>query len=162
MNEVQTIGKDIFLEQLAAVYDASGWFTGLKDALNGVTFEQAIWQANESSNSIWGNVRHLAYWSEFFLEKYKPGSVGEIVELENARTFDVLEQEKTEENWKKEVERLERAIEGWRNAMNENPGKLNEEDWTKLIAGYLLHTAYHIGQIVTIRKQQESWTASGL
>ncbi|OCA81579.1 hypothetical protein A8F94_22165 [Bacillus sp. FJAT-27225] len=158
MNEL----KDVFLEQLNATYNESGWFTALKDALNGVTFEQAIWRANENSNSIWGNVRHLVYWSEFFLEKYNPGSVEEILQLENARTFDVPEEEKNEENWKREVERLKRAIEGWRDALNEKPDKLKEGDWGKLLSGYLLHNAYHIGQIVTIRKQQESWTASGL
>ncbi|CEG27034.1 DinB family protein [Bacillus sp. B-jedd] len=153
--------KDVLLEQLAATYDTSGWFTSLEDALKGVTYEQAVWTPGDDSNSIWAMVQHLAHWSEVYLEKYKPGSVGEITSIENQMTFEI-EEEKTEENWEKSVERLKKAYAGWRTALEENPEKLDEEDWGKRAAHYILHNAYHIGQIVTLRKLQGSWTPSNL
>lgn len=36
--------KEILLEQFTTCYDENGWFVALKNALHGVTAEQAAWK----------------------------------------------------------------------------------------------------------------------
>ena len=45
--------KVLFLEQFTAAYDENGWFVALKDVLNNLTAEQAVWKAENLDNSIW-------------------------------------------------------------------------------------------------------------
>ncbi|WP_245959352.1 DinB family protein [Neobacillus piezotolerans] len=151
------MANDVLLDQLAAAHKESGWFTCLDDALKGITYERVFWSPKDEANSVFGIVQHLAYWSEVYLERYKPGAIGEIAKLKNNETFQIPDGEKTEELWLKTRARFEKSYTGWRKVIEEDPEKLVEDDWWKHVSHFSLHNAYHIGQIVTLRKLQGSW-----
>ena len=63
--------KELLLEQFGASYDENGWFVALKNALQNLTAEQAIWKPENTDNSIWEILAHLNYYNNAYLERFK-------------------------------------------------------------------------------------------
>src|SRR5262245_34182941 len=45
------------------------WVQPLGEALEGITFEEAVWRAGPKSKGIWEIVLHLAVWIENIIER---------------------------------------------------------------------------------------------
>jgi hypothetical protein len=57
--------RDLLLYALDSTYDKESWYAPLKDAVEGLTAEQAMWKpSGEAVKSIWENVNHLMYYKE--------------------------------------------------------------------------------------------------
>ncbi|MFB5088855.1 hypothetical protein PGC35_16985 [Psychrobacillus sp. PGGUH221] len=52
--------KNIILSQLSACYNQNNWFVSLNSLINGLSADHASWKSNETVNSIWEIVTHLA------------------------------------------------------------------------------------------------------
>ncbi|WP_163098978.1 DinB family protein [Peribacillus alkalitolerans] len=151
--------KDLFLEQISLCHNTNGWFVSLKHALSGLSSEQASWKNGESSNSIHEIVNHLSFWNQRYLNRFK-GVPIEKMEGNNDTTFHPNHLE-----WAKALNNLEDIMQEWVNVLQEceidkMESPLDKEttaSWASVLANLTLHTAYHIGQIVHIRKQQGSW-----
>jgi uncharacterized damage-inducible protein DinB len=158
--------KEILLEQFTTCYDENGWFVALKNALNNLTAEQAIWKSDGADNSIRGILAHLNFYNERYLKKFK-GEPVEKMAIENSETF-AGAIEATEDAWWAEIERFERVMNGWREAieqasetrLGEQVSKKHHNLWANVIADINAHNAHHGGQIVILRKLQGSWDAS--
>jgi uncharacterized damage-inducible protein DinB len=156
--------KNLLLSQFSACHDEEGWFVPLHKSLDGVTTKQALWKQGEDSNSIWGIVSHLTFWNQRYLDRFleKPLPEGQI---DNNLTFSEPNHEKMEGEWFSEVVKTLAVMSEWREAIKLcEPAKLmspvrenSNEPWLEAIAHINIHNAYHIGQIVQIRKAQGSW-----
>lgn len=155
--------KQFLAEQLAACYNQKNWFAPLQSALDGVTLEQAA-RKMPGGNSILQIVHHLYFWNERHLLRFK-GITPEPMPSDNDSTFEsgnvtevdwhslVQKSFAVQEEFEKEIlncseEKLASPI------SNENPAT-----WESILSNANLHNAYHIGQIVMLRKMQEVWDA---
>ncbi|CAN5398056.1 DinB family protein [soil metagenome] len=156
--------KEILLEQFTVTFDENGWFVALKNALDGLSVEDALWKEGELDHSIWELVVHLRYWNERWLRRFSGGEVGESKETIDA-TF--RGESGGAEEWEKLKDELFQVFADWKRAIETvDEAKFSEqvsddydEPWSVPIAHQNIHNAYHIGQIVVIRKIQGSWNA---
>ncbi len=155
--------KDVLLDQLAACHNDPSWFPTFLESVKGLTAEQAIWRKDVSSHSIWQLVGHLTYWNEKWLSYFNGKKIFVSIGSNNEDTFIIQEEEINEENWKSAVNNLDSAFLKFRQAIEKSPeSKLDEYvpgypgdcPWWGAISNLCTHNAYHIGQIVLLRKQQ--------
>lgn len=143
--------KKVLVDQLKSTHSETGWFVPLNTAIDGVTAEQAKWKDGSGNHSIGQLVYHLLYWNERQLQKFK----GEKVDngpSSNDETFDQFDEKKWQEVSSK-LKSVMTDMENWVSSADE--AKLKEHYGT--IANIGAHNAYHIGQIVFVRKLQKSW-----
>lgn len=154
--------RNVLLEQHIACYDENNWFVSLKTVLDGVTAEQAAWKPANVDNSIWGTVNHLIFWNERWLQRYR-GELTESQDVENTGTF------KSEEtDWHATLVKLWTVMDEWREKLKtitveqlESPvNKSYQELWHSPLAQQNIHNAYHIGQILMLRRLQGNWDRS--
>jgi uncharacterized damage-inducible protein DinB len=155
--------KDILLKQFATCYNENGWFVAVRNTLEGVTAEQAVWKPEGSDNSIWETLAHLSYYNNAYLIRFG-GANYEYKVADNDATFEAPENP-TDEDWKVEVENFDRVLRGLRSLIeaaddrkfDEHVSATNKASWAELILNINAHNAYHGGQILLIRKLQGSW-----
>src|SRR5688572_21118696 len=94
--------KSILLGQLSASFDKDGWFVATKNAIAGVTAEQADWKPEGADNSIREIINHLNYYNNAYLQRFK-GIDYEYTLPDNDATFD----EGVGESWEAEVARFD-------------------------------------------------------
>lgn len=156
--------KPLLLEQFTVCYNENGWFVALENALEGLSAEDALWKKGELDHSIWELVVHLRYWNERWLQRF----FGGIVE-DSKKTIDATFRGENggAEEWEKLKNELFQVFAEWKIALEtadetkfgEQISDDYEEPWSVPIAHQNIHNAYHIGQIVVIRKIQGSWNA---
>lgn len=155
--------KDTLLEQFSTCYDKNGWFVAVRNTLEGVTAEQAVWKPKGADNSIWESLAHLSYYNNAYLQRFK-GIDYEYTKSTNEETFESSENASDEE-WQAELERFKSIMTEWREWLSKaDDAKLdqavsatNDTPWKTLISNINTHNAYHGGQILLLRKLQGSW-----
>jgi uncharacterized damage-inducible protein DinB len=153
--------KDVLLEQFLCCQKKSHWFVSFEKAVAGLTPEQANWKKSDSENSIWELISHLVFWNERFLYRFKNNVIPKM-EGNNDSTFTYL----SELKWEQVLERFNVVMSDWietiKNSEDEKFDQCiseeSKETWLESLSSITLHNAYHIGQIVTIRKIQGSWS----
>ena len=158
--------KEILLKQFNAGYDENGWFVALKNALQNLSVQAAIWKTENLDNSIWEILSHLNYYNYAYLERFK-GVDYVYPKSTNEETFAGAENA-TEEAWRAEVERFDEIMSEWRSLiagadearLQDKVSEKNLSSSANLIAYINAHNAHHGGQIVLIRKLQGNWDRS--
>ncbi len=156
--------KQFLLSQFAACHDEEGWFVPLHKSLDGLTAKDALWKEDQNSNSIWGIVSHLTFWNQRYLHRFLEKPLSEE-NINNNKTFSETEHDAMEVEWFSEVVKTLAVMSEWREAINlcdsaklmSSVRESSDEPWLNAIAHINIHNAYHIGQIVQIRKAQGSW-----
>ena len=152
----------MLLEQHTACYDEDNWFVSVKNAVAGLTADQAAWKPDGADNSIWEEVNHLIFWNERWIQRYR-GELNYPEDIENTGTF-----KSDETDWQATLSKLNEVMDEWRRIL----GSITDEKlaapvndqfqapWHSPLAQQNIHNAYHIGQIVLLRKLQGSWDRS--
>lgn len=143
--------KSILLEQLRSTHNKAEWFVPANTAVEGMTAEQANWTDGKGNHSVGQLVSHLIYWDRRSLEKFK-GEPLEKYDGNNDETFTSFDKKK----WDEAVKQLDQVMTEWEQAV-ESADDAKLKDWYSQIAHIGAHNAYHIGQIVFVRKEQGSW-----
>ena len=135
-------------------YNKTEWFVAFKQAVKGLTQEQATQKISSDTQSIFEIVAHLTYWNERYLKKMKGVQQSSPMVTDNELTFT----QSGITDWNQLLEKAETVFEAWSKHLEE----LNEKDSEHYtaIANTSMHNAYHIGQIVTLRKLQGNWNAA--
>ncbi|CAM3471276.1 MULTISPECIES: DinB family protein [Saccharibacillus] len=145
--------RDTIGIQLRACRNENGWFTSMAAAVKGLTQKQADWKSNEEMNSVHEIVRHLDFYNHRYLKQFRGEEVPEF-EGDNDDTFDP--EPNMEDTWQEALAAYDATLNDWieliEQADDEQFGK-----WASDLSHLTIHNAYHIGQIVFIRKQQGSW-----
>jgi uncharacterized damage-inducible protein DinB len=150
--------RALLSKQFNACYDENGWFVCLKTVLDGVTAEQAEWKPDGSDNSIHETVYHILFWNERWVKRYR-GELNKPEDVDNDSTFD------PSSGWSATLERLWAVMDEWKAAIasiqdDKLTSHVNAEyaaPWYEPLAHQNVHNAYHIGQILLLRKLQGSW-----
>ncbi len=143
--------KSILLEQLKSTHNSEEWFVPANTAVEGLTPAQASWTDGKGNHSIGQLTNHLIFWDRRSLEKFN-GVQPEKYSGNNDETFNSFDSKQ----WNATVQQLDKVLTDWEKAV-EAADENKLKDWYSTIAHIGTHNAYHIGQIVYIRKEQGSW-----
>lgn len=146
--------RGILIEQLHTTHDKEDWFVPAKVAVAGLTAEQAQWTPGKGQHSVGQLAYHLWYWDSRALDRFngvKPGPF----DGNNDETFTNF----TAAQWDDLVKKLDQVQADWEKAVeNADDAKLAEN--ASLVEHVAMHNAYHIGQILYVRKLQGVWDPS--
>lgn len=124
-----------------------------KEALYGVDAALAAKTISSHTNSIWQLVFHLTYWRTSVINRLN-GSIDPPPFKDFA-----LPDELNDANWKQTLQDFENVYHQLRSTILhfkagnlDNPSPRPEQTFYQLIMGCLQHDAYHLGQVVLIKK----------
>jgi len=146
--------QDLLKAGFEYAYLHDDWVYPLKDALEGITAEQAAWRPAADAMGIWDIVLHVATWNDNIVERIETG--------QNARpkegAWPAKPETPDEANWEAAKAKLQTSIDALRRLMETVPiDKIRSSPYgiPDLVCRFN-HMGYHIGQIVKIRECQ-SW-----
>ena len=143
--------KGVLLAQLRSTHNKKEWFVPVSVALDGVSVDQAKWSDGKGNHSIGQLAYHLLFWNTQELAKLK-GEKPAPFSGNNEETFNNFDAKA----WKETVQKLDQVL-----SEMEKTIEGMDEAKLKTLANEIAHTgthnAYHIGQIVVLRRQQGSW-----
>lgn len=143
--------RGVLLEQLRTTHNEADWFVPAKTAVEGLTAEQAKWSPGKGGHSVGQLAYHIWFWDAHALADFK-GEKKPAFSGNNDETFDNF----TSAQWDDLVKKLDQVLADWEAAVQSaDDQKLAEK--ASLIAHVGAHNAYHIGQIIYVRKLQGSW-----
>ncbi|MFC5527970.1 DinB family protein [Cohnella yongneupensis] len=150
--------KSILLNQMTACYNDKSWFIPLEDILVDLTVEEAT---TENKQTIWSIINHLIYWNEKWLERFKSEEFEINKTISNDETFYVDLEQINESGWNETLKRLRDVFNSWKDILAESDeSKLTKilpeyfnPPWWGVVSNLCIHNAYHIGQIMLIKKQ---------
>jgi hypothetical protein len=146
--------KSVLLQQLKDTHTNSNWFVCADVALAGVTPEQANWTDGKGNHSVGQLAYHIWFWNDRNLRRLKGEDAGKF-SGNNDETFDKFDAK----SWNETVQKLDAVLtELEKMVKNADDAKLKAIAPT--IANINAHNAYHIGEIVMVRKEQGSWDPS--
>jgi len=142
--------KSILLEQLRSTHNKAEWFVPANTAIAGLTPQQAAW-TDGKNHSVGQLTYHLVFWDKEELAKFK-GEPPAKYSGKNDDTFNDYDPKK----WDQTVKELDQVLTEWEKAI-ESADDAKIKEWASGIAHVGTHNAYHIGEIVMVRKEQGSW-----
>ncbi|HEY6936665.1 MAG TPA: DinB family protein [Terriglobales bacterium] len=143
--------KSILLEQLRSTHNKAEWFVPANTAVAGLSAEQANWTDGKGNHSIGQLATHLVFWDRRSLDEFE-GKPVEKYNGNNDETFTRFDSKQ----WDAIVKQLDEVMTEWERAVEaDDDAKLQSSYST--IAHIGTHNAYHIGQIIYVRKEQGSW-----
>ena len=143
--------RSILLQQLRTTHNNKDWFVDANTAVAGLTPEQANWTDGKGNHSVGQLAYHLVFWNQQELAKFK-GETPAKFSGNNDETFTNFDSKQ----WAQTVQQLDQVMTDWEKAVEAADDK-KLESWYSDIAHIGTHNAYHIGQIVYVRKEQGSW-----
>ncbi|WP_145410704.1 DinB family protein [Paenibacillus xylanexedens] len=152
--------KSILIDQLTACYNDKSWFIPLAEILDDLAAEEAVIK-NDNEQSIWSIVNHLIFWNEKWLDRFKAGEFRLDHNIDNDETFAVAQDQLNEIGWTETLNRLENVFVSWRVVLEETEeSKLTKQlpeyfdaPWWGVVSNLSIHNAYHVGQIMLLKKQ---------
>lgn len=143
--------RGILLEQLRTTHTQEDWFAPASVAVDGLTAEQANWNPAHGGHSVGQLAYHLWFWDLRSLQRFK-GEKLMAYDGNNDETFNNF----TPAQWNDLVKKLNQVMSDWEEAVqNADDKKLAAN--ASLIEHVAEHNAYHIGQILYVRKLQGVW-----
>ena len=143
--------KGVLLEQLRTTHNEKDWFVPANIAVQGLTPEQASWTDGKGNHSVGQLANHLVFWNRQTLAKFR-GEKPEKFSGNNDETFNSFDTK----SWNATVQQLDAVMVEWEKAV-EATDEAKLKEWASTIAHVGAHNAYHIGQIIYIRRLQGSW-----
>ena len=158
--------RDVILHQLAACRDKSDWFASAGAALKGLDAREAARKDDRDEHSVWEIVNHVIFWNQRFLDRFQGRAVPKLENVEIA--FEGERTSGSDAEWKAVAAKLDRVMAEWMDAVRsadearlEEPLKPGDQStWYDVLRNMTIHTAHHLGQIVTIRKAHGSWDSA--
>ncbi|MGC2138708.1 MAG: DinB family protein [Candidatus Sulfotelmatobacter sp.] len=143
--------RSLLLHELHTTHNQAEWFVPISVAVDGLTAEQASWQPPAGGHSAGQLTYHLLFWNRRSLIKFQGGTNDKFAG-DNEQTFERFDAKQ----WSDTVKQLDQV-------MTDLERLVESADDQKLavlaptIANICTHNAYHVGQIVYVRKMQGSW-----
>ena len=143
--------REVLLSELRSTHGAEEWFVPANIAVKGLTAEQASWTDGKGNHSVGQLAYHLVFWNRRNLLVLK-GEKPEKFSGNNDETFDKFDTK----TWNETIQQLDQVmneLEKWIETADEAKLKENAQVFTHIST----HNAYHVGQIIYVRKEQGSW-----
>jgi hypothetical protein len=137
-------------------YSKKSWHgPNLRQAIKGVTAEQAAWRPAPGAHNIWELTLHAAYWKYVLRRKIEGGKRGSFA-LKGSNFFSRPEEGKASEAaWRADRELLEKEHRALAGAVREVAKTRRTGRFRDGIIGVAFHDIYHAGQIRLLRRLME-------
>lgn len=146
--------RGVLLEQLHTTHDQEDWFVPANIAVQGLTAEQAKWTPGKGGHSVGQLAYHLWFWNTRELADFK-GEKLPAFNGNNDETFNDF----NPAQWDDLVKKLNQVLTDWEKAVETADDQTLAKN-ASLIAHVGAHNAYHIGQIIYVRKLENAWDPS--
>lgn len=144
--------RGILLESLRTTHNDEDWFVPASTAVDGLTADQAKWKpAGKDAHSVGQLAYHIWYWDARALNDFK-GIKNAAFDGNNNETFDNF----SAAEWDDLVKKLNQTLADWETAVEQADDATLAKN-ASLVEHVATHNAYHIGQILYVRKLQGSW-----
>jgi uncharacterized damage-inducible protein DinB len=143
--------RGVLLEQLRTTHSDEDWFVPANIAVQGLTADQAKWTPGNGNHSVGQLAYHIWFWDTQALARFK-GDKPPAFDGNNDETFNDF----NAQQWDDLVKKLNQVMTDWEEAV-QNADDQKLADNASLIAHVGAHNAYHIGQIIYVRKLQGAW-----
>jgi uncharacterized damage-inducible protein DinB len=143
--------RGVLLEQLRTTHADEDWFVPVSIAVDGLTAEQAKWSPGKGNHSVGQLAYHIWYWDNRALIQFN-GQKPPAFDGNNNETFDNF----TAEQWDDLVRKLNQVLADWEKAVEQADDATLAKN-ASLVAHIGAHNAYHVGQILYVRKLQGVW-----
>ena len=143
--------RSILLHELQTTHNKADWFVPISVAVDGLTAEQASWQPSGGGHSAGQLTYHLLFWNRQNLEKLQ-GKTPAKFSGNNDETFNKFD----DKQWNDTVKQLDQVMTDFEKLV-ESANDKQLSSMATTIANICTHNAYHVGQIVYVRKLQGSW-----
>ena len=153
-NKPPTTLRGVLTEEMRTTHDQEDWFVPASVAVAGLTAEQASWSPGKGQHSVGQLAYHLWFWNSRELEDFS-GVKSPAFSGNNDETFDNF----TAAQWDDLVKKLNQVLSDWDKAVAAADDKKLAEN-ASLIAHVATHNAYHLGQILYVRKLEGAWDPS--
>ncbi len=147
---------------IQAGFVKKNWFVSLTESLEGLTPKQAAFKDSDANHSIKEIVNHVTFWNEYYLNIFKGIPVKETA-VDNDSTFSA-NGTRNGVGWEELLEKLKKVSSEWQDELSKAGVKKlqsnfpnSSEAWASVISNIIMHSAYHTGQIVVLRKQHGNW-----
>ena len=140
--------KSIALQGLRETHNEKNWFVSGKEALQGLTPEQAAW-SDGKNHSVGQLAQHLIFWNQQMLSQFKGVKPPKAPENDETFKFDPKNWNSVVKQYDEVMTELEKVVEA-----------ASDADVQKMAPGaarIAQHNAYHLGEIVMVRKAQGAW-----
>ncbi|CEG26239.1 DinB family protein [Bacillus sp. B-jedd] len=152
--------EELLADQFLANANDPSWYRPFSESVEDLTEDQAFWKPDEDCHSIAEIVQHLIYWNKSWQARYIESDIDAVppissndlsFKLPEKNTFNELREALLDVllRWDQllSVDKIESEVVGF-------PVKAK---WWQILGNATTHNAYHIGQIIYIRKLQDSW-----
>jgi uncharacterized damage-inducible protein DinB len=146
--------RGVLLEQLHTTHDQEDWFVPAKIAVDGLTADQANWSPGKGQHSVGQLAYHLWFWDSRSLDRFN-GVKSAAFSGNNDETFDNF----NPAQWSDLQKKLDQVLTDWEKAVEAADDQKLAAN-ASLIAHVGAHNAYHIGQILYVRKLEGAWDPS--
>jgi uncharacterized damage-inducible protein DinB len=143
--------RGVLLAELKSTHDSEEWFAPADVAMKGLTPEQAAWRDAKGNHSVGQLAYHLWFWDRRSLMGLK-GQKPEAYDGNNDETFDKFDPA----HWDETVKNLDQVLTGLENWVETADDAALAQN-AELIAHISTHNAYHIGEMILVRKEQGVW-----
>jgi len=143
--------REVLLAELKSTHNSKEWFVPVDVAVEGMTPEQAAWRDAKGNHSVGQLVYHLWFWDLRTLQGLKGEKLIQF-SGNNDDTFNDYNPKKFHETVK-QLDEVMSGLEQWVETAPEKKLAENAQVFTHIST----HNAYHIGEMVLVRKEQGSW-----
>ncbi|HEY4379344.1 MAG TPA: DinB family protein [Acidobacteriaceae bacterium] len=152
--------RSILLAQLKSTHTSEEWFVPVNIAVSNLTPEQAKWIPKSeggaqnpapADHSVGMIANHLLFWNAESLAHMK-GEKGAPPPSDNKETFNDFDAK----SWPSTAAKLDAVLTELEHLV-ETASDDQLAKWADGIAHISAHNAYHVGQIIYIRKLQGTW-----
>jgi hypothetical protein len=140
--------KSVLLQELRETHNEKAWFVSEKEAVAGLTPEQAAW-SDGKNHSVGQLVQHLNFWNSSNLARLKHQPAPKVENNDTTFAFDPKQWDEAQKEFDRVMEELEQFVQS---ADDATLAKI-----APTVARIAQHNAYHIGEMVTSRKKQGTW-----
>ncbi len=144
--------KSVLLDQLRSTHNKAEWFVPINTAVEGLTPEQAKWTDGSGNHSVGQLAAHLLFWNARQLATFRGENPGKY-NNNNDETFNNNFDAKA---WTEIVHKLDQVMTDFEKAVEAaDDAKIQKQ--AADIAHVGAHNAYHVGQIIFVRKLHGTW-----
>ena len=143
--------RDVLLSELKSTHTSEEWFVPANIAVKGLTAEQASWVDGKGNHSVGQLAHHLVFWNRQNLARLR-GEKPEQFSGNNDETFDKFDAKQWDQTVR-DLDQVMKDLEKWVETASEADLQKRAQTFTHIST----HNAYHIGQMIYVRKEQGSW-----
>jgi len=140
--------KTVLLQELRETHNEKAWFVSEKEAVAGLTAEQAAW-SDGKNHSVGQLVTHLNFWNSSNLARLKHQPTSKVTDNDTTFVFEPKQWDAGHKEFDRVMTELEQFV--------ESADEATLARIAPTVARIAQHNAYHIGEMVTSRKKQGTW-----